>query len=526
MAEENALRREVKRRPRGSAGAPAVLPRKTAPRRVRRAALLVPLFLTAAAGPAPARGEPDRGRPSVLFVPKVSSGSDLRITFGADHLVLGDQDRCEVGIVAPEGTEEVEITASTGRVGEPRRVGPGRFAATYTAPDRYYPQVAIFSVSATVLDKDRRRSERFGWGVLALHGKGEALVRTKPRSKVTIRIGAATFGPVAADRHGVAAVPVVVPPGVGHGQAGAKRVDLNLPPWNRLHAMLVPSRIAGTHAQETRCYLFTIDETGAPTSARAPIVSAFGTSPAVRSLEKGVWLATILVPAGKPTALEVAAQVPDQKESQVSLALRRSEGIPAKIELVMPGQVGPDPVAVQARLTDEIGTPVDGKITGSCTEGTIEPFVRKATGLFEALYRPPESPSAKMASLEARVAGGPRAAVQILFLHRARLRVRPAVTIAVGAASGAVLLAALVMRLVALEMSSEYKDPQTSLDRRRELKDRGEPLTTASSVLFAVGGAGAAATAVLLFFTPFRAESSRAPSVSFSAGLLSIGGTF
>jgi tetratricopeptide (TPR) repeat protein len=72
--------------------------------------------------------------------------------------------------------------------------------------------------------------------------------------------------------------------------------------------------------------------------------------------------------------------------------------------------------------------------------------------------------------------------------------------------SGAGLAAALLVTgtvtgVVALRQSSEYKEPTTSIDRRRELKDSGETLRTVSTATVVAGAVAAAGTGVLYFFT-------------------------
>lgn len=72
--------------------------------------------------------------------------------------------------------------------------------------------------------------------------------------------------------------------------------------------------------------------------------------------------------------------------------------------------------------------------------------------------------------------------------------------------SGAGLAAALlatgtVTGVLALRQSSEYKEPTTSIDRRRELKDSGETLRTVSTATVVAGAVAAAGTGVLYFFT-------------------------
>jgi tetratricopeptide (TPR) repeat protein len=69
--------------------------------------------------------------------------------------------------------------------------------------------------------------------------------------------------------------------------------------------------------------------------------------------------------------------------------------------------------------------------------------------------------------------------------------------------SAALLVTGAVTGGLALKQSSDYQDRDTSIERRRELRDSGTALARTSTATFAVGGAAAAVTAVLYFFTDF-----------------------
>jgi tetratricopeptide (TPR) repeat protein len=66
------------------------------------------------------------------------------------------------------------------------------------------------------------------------------------------------------------------------------------------------------------------------------------------------------------------------------------------------------------------------------------------------------------------------------------------------------LVAGTITGATALSKSSEYKDPETSLERRASLKDSGEGFRTASTATLVTGAALAAGATVLFFFTDFQ----------------------
>ncbi len=71
------------------------------------------------------------------------------------------------------------------------------------------------------------------------------------------------------------------------------------------------------------------------------------------------------------------------------------------------------------------------------------------------------------------------------------------------ALSSSLLIAGTITRAVAMDMSSEYLDDATSIERRQELKPPGESLTSFSSVALGVGAGCLIGTAVLYWLTDF-----------------------
>jgi tetratricopeptide (TPR) repeat protein len=94
---------------------------------------------------------------------------------------------------------------------------------------------------------------------------------------------------------------------------------------------------------------------------------------------------------------------------------------------------------------------------------------------------------------------------------------------------GALLATGVVTGALNLSMSAEYKDPTTTIARRRELKDAGEPLGAVSVATLAAGGAVAVATVLLYFYTDFGG-SRDGPGVAFSpvprGATMVVGGSF
>lgn len=81
---------------------------------------------------------------------------------------------------------------------------------------------------------------------------------------------------------------------------------------------------------------------------------------------------------------------------------------------------------------------------------------------------------------------------------------------------GALLATGAVTGALNRSMSEEYKDPLTSIPRRRELKDTGETLGVVSIATLAAGGAVTVATVVLYFYTDPGGGRRGSPGVTFS----------
>ena len=106
------------------------------------------------------------------------------------------------------------------------------------------------------------------------------------------------------------------------------------------------------------------------------------------------------------------------------------------------------------------------------------------------------------------------------------LGLTPWVWTGIGVSTG-LLAAGIVTGVMALSKSSEYKDPDTSIPRRQDLRDSGQTLATTSTVLVSLGAAAAVGTAALWWFTrPSRYEANVAIDPASSSGMVTFGGRF
>jgi len=99
---------------------------------------------------------------------------------------------------------------------------------------------------------------------------------------------------------------------------------------------------------------------------------------------------------------------------------------------------------------------------------------------------------------------------------RSRRKLRPLWFWSSVGLAGALLVTGTVTGVMALSQSDEYKDPSTTIDRRRDLKDSGEALRTVSTATVVAGAVVAAGAGVLYFLTDWG----RPESATVSAGPL------
>ncbi len=445
----------------------------------------------------------------------------LKIRASAGHLVLGEQQQVGLKIAGPTAVERIRLGTNVGRVDGLKRVSPGRWTASYHCPSSFHPQVAIISA---VSDGGADEPAAVGWTLLPLWGRGEAKVKTQRRVEVTVRIGERTFGPVRADGRGRARVKVIVPPGVSHGVDGRGReVDLELPPIPRLHAVVWPTRVVGVKPSRVRMLMLTIAPDGTVRGeAEAPRITGLDAAAPSR-LGEGLWLARISVPAGKPGTLSATASLADGI-STARVAVERLVGPPAKVALSAPATTDDDaPLVVRARVFDALGSPVDAASSprASSPAGRLGPVSHTGVGEYAVRWLPPRWSSRERVTLRF-VADGAAGEVGVKLGYPAdawRRRLRPYWFWTAVGVSSAVLISAVISRGIALDKSSEYKDPATSIERRRQLKDSGEPLTTFSSVAMGVGAAAVVGTAVIYYFTDFDHEQADPSPVSVTVGV-------
>jgi hypothetical protein len=197
------------------------------------------LLLLLAAGTAQAQRRPGPTKP--LAAP---SGWSIE---APARLVLGKDGPTAIRYRLPADAR-AHLISNIGSLGEPRQVQPGLWQVTFNPPSQKYPQVALL-----VLRDDEDESS-FVWTQLPLHGVATVELRSDPEVQVEVQVAGVAFGPTRTDKHGRAAVSVVVPPGVAEaisvasdalGNQRHQSIPIAVPEFQRLLSLCAPGGAPG-----------------------------------------------------------------------------------------------------------------------------------------------------------------------------------------------------------------------------------------------------------------------------------------
>jgi hypothetical protein len=297
----------------------------------------------------------------------------LRVSADPHELLLGESARATLRIETG-GMTAPRVTSSVGRVGTPRQVGPGVFEAELHPPDPATPEIAIVAA----FDGDA-----CGWTAIRLVGQGEAVVRSTPGARIVVRIAERTFGPVRADRGGVARLPVVVPPGVRVAYHGDEAIALDAPPVRRLHVVLDRASARADVDADIRLRVFATTEEGAPwTGAKVEASATAGEVQPLAEIAPGELVGRWHLQAGMAGDEALRARIAGGTPEAVA-RLSRIPGPVDRVDIVplAPATATEDEVPVEVRTTDSAGNPVDAAIVPRAHPGTASAPTRVSAGL-------------------------------------------------------------------------------------------------------------------------------------------------
>jgi hypothetical protein len=287
--------------------------------------------------------------------PPPGSGGALKIAADPPRLELGRDEGSELRIAAPPEVEELTVSASAGRIEGVRRLPGGGFTARLRAPTDHVPRVAIVAA----LGRGARGLED-GWLAIPMAGRGTARVRGEPGSVVTLRVGDRTFGPALAGADGLAAIPVVVPPGIREGHQGFRPIDLRIPETALLHAIADRADVRADREEKIRVLAYVVAPHGAARRDALAFEPSRG-SVGVTEREPGAFSAIWTLPPGPAGDERLVVRIPAASASRAVVRVAALAGPPAIVAVSFDRDAlvaGGEAASVTARALDAAGNPV------------------------------------------------------------------------------------------------------------------------------------------------------------------------
>jgi hypothetical protein len=317
------------------------------------------------------------------------------------------------------------ISASSGRVRDLAPAGPGRFAAVYEPSSARFPEVAAL-IALSPRCPACASPRAVGYAILPVAAAIDLPGASEPGARTTVEVGGRRFGPATADARGRFSVPVVVPPGARIARATSidplgnrreTRIDLGLPPVDRIACTAWPVAIPADGASEAQVYCVASEAGGAPAprarlSLAGPGGAAIPIAPWRAALQRAVFRAPR---GGGGREARLAASYPDGgAASKDEVAVRLATGAPARFDLALPEWPAPEGVPAEAtlRVLDARGDAL-GNATppgaGAGPGGAFRLVPRRQGGAWEervpAAFALPPAPGAEVAALSLVRAG-------------------------------------------------------------------------------------------------------------------------
>lgn len=296
---------------------------------------------------------------------KIQSPARLNVTLTPKFLVLGRDAKATVKIHVSQETEDLVLDVNVGQISNLHRAGPKLYVADFIPPHATIPRVALLNAVA-----QSPSGMAHGWARLPLWGQGDAVVKTRPHSAVSISVANKRFGPGWSNAEGIALIPIIVPPGVDTGIAEKKTIDLGLPEVSQLLLSLDQKQARADQDQSIGLRALLVSKDGRPRSgATIDLKPSRGQSSQMREFAPGLYLAQWSLAAGPSGLVEINAQVLGEPTQRSSTQLRVSPGPANKITLqtARPTFVaGEKELVVSAQILDAAGNPVSDALAWTC----------------------------------------------------------------------------------------------------------------------------------------------------------------
>ena len=296
--------------------------------------------------------------------------SALTITAEPPRIQLGETARARLRM---EARSQPRLSASVGQIENVRSDGAGRWIAEYLPPDDSVPQLALVSAAA---DGD------VAFFALPLWGQGDAVVKTRPRARIEVRIGEERF-PAVADDTGTAVVPVNVPPGVTAAKHGAQSIDLHVPPLRLVHVALDRDDARADRAERVGVLLFAVTAEGSPRpQARFAVRATRGEVSPPRQLAPGTYEAAWTLPPGSAGRETLSVALADAPALVAAAAVDLRPGPAASLKLAADRArfvAGEGTLRVRATATDTAGNPTTEPLRFDASLGEVRVAGNEAT---------------------------------------------------------------------------------------------------------------------------------------------------
>lgn len=317
-----------------------------------------------------------------------------------EPVVLGRTEsvRLELTLDEPAGTEErpLQLQANVGTFGDVRRLGPGRYTAVYIPPATRFPQVALIAAW-----RETGPEAPIEFFRVPLSGVTRVPVKAKAGSELKVLLGKEISEPVVANARGEATLSLVVPPGLTEaeltvkepsGLVTQKRLPIDVPPYNRLTAALVPHAVRADGRAWVRLEVF-YDLGGADVPpSRLKVTPSVGTV-ALLQASQGRYVYRYVPPEGAPDAAKISVSVKGDATSTAQVKLNLSA--PSATHLVVRPPTTPlsadgiSTATVQVLATDDAGLGVSGQRPQLSANGQPLEVSEVGAGLYQATLRAP-----------------------------------------------------------------------------------------------------------------------------------------
>jgi hypothetical protein len=374
-------------------------------------------------------------------------------------------------VLSVQSTAQPELSVSVGRVEALRRTEEGAWEARYVPPDDEIPQVAIAMALA---------AGEVAWIALPLWAEGDAVVKTRPRGRITVEIGSQTFGPVIADPRGEAVVPVVVPPGVTQARQGKRMIPLGVPPTRTVHVAFGEAGRTADRAQTVTVYAIATTADGAPRrEAAIHFRSSRGALTAPLETAPGLYQSQLSLEAGAQGEVQVTAALDDAPAFVARATLSLASGPADKIAITADRERihADQPVArLHVSARDAAGNPAADVVEFETSAGELRSMATAAGEWDLDLSLPASFGGLKTVAVRA-------VAANASAVHALALEAGPLETIAFQHADAVVIADGESPLRMQVDLRDRYGNPisgvrpQLSAENgRAELEEHGEAL--------------------------------------------------